>query len=198
MTVFPDQPRKRFVAPARSCARHGFTLIETAMAMVIVGVAIVASMRLFAACSIQNRASTQMTTAMLLAGNVREAMIGLSFSDPTTGRATFGSEAGETLATYNDLDDFNGPANSVSQSFNPPIDSLRGRVTSLSQFTQVVSVMPVWPYKLSGNTSESAPEISPRSTYTGAVRVRVRVLYRMRPTDTPVEVYRCSWVRVDN
>jgi len=165
--------------------------------MVIVGVAIVASMRLFASCSQQNSVSTRMTTAMLLAGNVREAMTGLSFNDPIFGKATFGSEVGETLASYNDVDDFNGPANSVSQSFNPPIDSLRAQIPSMSQFTQVVSVMPIWPYKLAGNTNEAAPEI-PRTTYTGAVRVRVRVLYRTNPTDPQVELYRCSWVRVDD
>src|SRR5689334_3570107 len=174
-----------------------FTLIETGIAMVIVGVAIVASMRLFASCSQQNSVSTRMTTAMLLAGNVREAMTGLSFNDPIFGKATFGSEVGETLASYNDVDDFNGPANSVSQSFNPPIDSLRAQIPSMSQFTQVVSVMPIWPYKLAGNTNEAAPEI-PRTTYTGAVRVRVRVLYRTNPTDPQVELYRCSWVRVDD
>jgi type II secretory pathway pseudopilin PulG len=175
-----------------------FTLIETGIAMVIVGVAIVASMRLFASCSQQNSVATRMTSAMLLAGNIREAMVGLRFNDPISGKATFGSEAGETLATYNDIDDFNGPPNSVSQSFNPPIDSLRASVPSLSQFTQVVSVMPVWPYKLSGNTNESAPEIAPRSTYTGAVRIRVRILYRTNPTDPQVELYRTSWIRVDD
>jgi len=95
------------------------------------------------------------------------------------------------------VDDFNGPVNSVSQSFNPPIDSLRAQIPSMSQFTQVVSVMPIWPYKLAGNTNEAAPEI-PRTTYTGAVRVRVRVLYRTNPTDPQVELYRCSWVRVDD
>src|SRR4029079_5173489 len=67
---------------------RGFTLMETAIAMVIVGVAIVASMRLFASCSQQNSVSTRMTTAMLLAGNVREAMTGLSFNDPIFGKAT--------------------------------------------------------------------------------------------------------------
>jgi prepilin-type N-terminal cleavage/methylation domain-containing protein len=176
---------------------RGFTLIETAIAMVIIGVAIVASIRLFASCSQQNSISTRMTNAMLLAGNIREAMTGLPFNDPTSRQAVFGSEPGETLATYNDVDDFNGAPNSVSQSFNPPIDSLRAQIPAMKQFTQVVSVMPIWPYKLSGNTNEAAPEI-PRTTYTGAVRVRVRVLYRTNPTDPQVELYRASWVRVDD
>lgn len=167
------------------------------MAMVIVGVAIVASMRLFAACSIQNKISTRMTTAMLLAGNIREAMTGLPFNDPVYGRTTFGYEAGETIATFNDVDDFNGPPNATSLSINPPIDSLRTSLPSLSQFTQVVSVMPVRPYKLDGNTNEAAPEIL-RNVYTGAVRVRVRIQYRNKPTDSPVELYSTSWIRVDD
>jgi hypothetical protein len=67
----------------------------------------------------------------------------------------------------------------------------------LSQFTQVVSVRPVRPYKLDGNTNESAPEILP-GVYTGAVRIRVKVQYRLNPADAPVELYSTSWIRVDD
>ena len=47
------------------------------------------------------------------------------------------------------------------------------------------------------NTDTAKPEIG-KGTYTGAVRVRVSVLYRQRPTDVPVEVLRSAWVRLDN
>lgn len=159
--------------------------------MVIVGVGVVASIRLFSACSQQSNTSNQTTTAMLLTSHVREAMVGLSFNDPISGRTNFGFEAGETLNSFDDIDDFDG------QTYNPPVDSLRATITSLGQYSQVVSVVPVFPNKLNSNTNDSALEIS-KTTYTGAARVRVRVLYRAKPTDTAQEVYRASWVRLDN
>jgi prepilin-type N-terminal cleavage/methylation domain-containing protein len=175
----------------RSRRRHGFTLIECALAMIIVGVGVVASIRLFSACSLESREANHMTAAMLLAGHIREAMTQLPFNDPISGRTNFGYEAGETLNSFDDVDDFDG------QTFSPPIDSLRQPITSMGQYSQVVSVVPVFPNKLNSNTNENALEIN-KTTYTGAVRVRVRVLYQRLPSDTPTEVYRASWVRLDN
>jgi hypothetical protein len=161
------------------------------LATIIVGVGIVATMQLFAVCSQQNRNANQMTAAMLLCDNVREAMAGLSFNDPTTGKTTWGAEAGETNAlAFDDVDDFDG------QTFNPPIDSLRATVPNMAQYSQVVSVVPIFINKLNSNTNDSALEIA-KGTYTGAVRVRVQVLYRLNPNSVPQEVYRCSWVRLD-
>lgn len=186
------RPRVRQPRPCarRAARRRGFTLIETALATIIVGVGIVASMQLFATCSVHNRSSNQMTAAMLLCDNVREAMAGLNFNDPTTGKTTWGAEE-SGLAGFDDVDDFDG------QTFSPPIDSLRAPITTMAQYSQVVSVVPIFINKLNSNLNDSALEIS-KGTYTGAVRVRVRVLYRLRPTDVAKEVYRCSWIRMDN
>src|SRR5688572_6612722 len=129
--------------PPRFRARRGFTLIETGLASVIVGVALVATFRLFAACTQQNADSSRMTTAMMLAENVHEAMIGLLFNDPGTGAATFGPENGETLTSYDDVDDFNGELGGPGLTINPPVDSWRNGVPSLGKFTQHVSVWPV-------------------------------------------------------
>lgn len=170
--------------------RRGFTLIETAMATVIVGVGIFGTMTLFAACSNQNNESGQTTVAILLASNVQEAMANVPFNDPVWGRATYGAETGETLATWNDLDDFDGAT------LNPPIDSLRTQLAEMSQYQQVISVVPVYPTQLSSNTSDASPAI-PKTTYTGAARVRVRIMYRPTTSDIWQEVYRCSWIRLD-
>ncbi|HVT90162.1 MAG TPA: prepilin-type N-terminal cleavage/methylation domain-containing protein [Tepidisphaeraceae bacterium] len=186
---------------ARSIASHskrrrGFTLIETALATVIVGVGIVAMMQLFAACTFETRASAQMSTATLLASNIQEAMGGLTFADPSVGHTHFGKETGETLATFNDIDDFD------AGSFNPPIDSLRQQIPTMSKYTQVVSVWPVYPYNLSSNNSEVLPgspiKAANYPTYTGAVRVRVRIMYAANPTDVASEIYQASWIRMDN
>jgi type II secretory pathway pseudopilin PulG len=173
---------------------RGFTLIEAALATIIVGVGIVSTMELFAACSQQAVGANQTTTAMMLANNVHEAVVGLSFADPTFQHQYFGPEPGETLATYNDVDDFDG------SKFNPPIDAQRNKIPSLSQYTQVVSVWPVYPNKLSANsTADTAktPDI-PKTTYTGALRIRVRVMFQATPTATAEEVYEASWVCMDD
>lgn len=179
-----------FSSHSTGLARRGFTLIETAMATIIVGVGIVSTMSLFSMCTVQNRAGGQMTAAMMLAGNIQEAMANLTFSDPVTGRTTFGPETGESLATYNDIDDFEG------LTFSPPIDSLRNQITELSNYSQIISVVPVYPSQISSNTNDASPAI-PETTYTGACRVRVRVLYRSNVSDPWTEIYRYSWIRVD-
>src|SRR5262245_31206809 len=95
--------------------RRGFTLIEAALTTAITGIAFVAIMQLFAACTQQNRIGTNMTTAMLLAGHVQETMNGLSFNDPVQGTTVYGPEPGQALDKYDDIDDFDG------LSFSPPI-----------------------------------------------------------------------------
>jgi len=174
------------------CARRsrGFTLIEAALATVIIGVGVVAAMQAFGAGTRLNRNATHMTAAMLLANNIQEVTAALPFNDPIYGRTTFGPESGEVLGTYNDLDDFDG------MSFNPPIDTSRQPVTGMSQYTQVVNVLPVYIQKLNSNNNDQAPEI-PRTTYTGAVRVLVKIMYRPTPAEQPAEVYSISWIRVD-
>lgn len=187
--MFRTSPRLR--------RRRGFTLIESALAAVIVGVALVASFQLFAACTQQNATSTRMTTAMMLAENVHEAMIGLMFSDPGTGTATFGPETAETLDKFDDVDDFNGPSPGPGMTLNPPVDSRRNALPSLAKFSQHVTVWPVHLNNLATNSDPSAPEL-PQTSYTGAVRICVRVLHQPTPADAPVELYRQSWIRADN
>lgn len=170
--------------------RRGFTLIEAGLATIIVGTGILAAVQLFGVCAQQNMQSNRATVAMMLANNVQEAMGTATFNDPQTGRATYGPEAGETLAGYDDLDDFN------NQTFSPPIDANRTSIPSMAQYSQVVTVRPVFPEQLSSNSNDASPTIA-TSTYTGAVRVRIRVFYRASPTSTADEVYTRSWVRPD-
>jgi hypothetical protein len=66
----------------------------------------------------------------------------------------------------------------------------------MSQYTQVVTVRPVFPEQLSSNSNDASPTIS-TATYTGAARMRVRVLYRPTPTAPAEEVYQRSWLRLD-
>jgi prepilin-type N-terminal cleavage/methylation domain-containing protein len=177
----------------RARSVRGFTLLEAMLASAIVGIGIVSTMRLFATCSIQNRAASQMSVAMNLATNAQEAMGPLTFADPTDWTSSYGLEGGETQANFeslDDVDDFDG------LTFSPPIDSFGNPIDELSQYEQVVSVWPVYPSKLNVNNSSTSPDVT-KGTYTGALRVTVRVLYAADPSATKAEVYRTSWVRLD-
>jgi len=162
--------------------RPGFTLIEAALTTAIVGFGVMATMSLFAACARQNATATRMSAAMMLANNVQEATANLAFSDPIMGKSTFGPEGGETLSSFDDVDDFDG------QSLNPPIDGLRGNISEMSQYTQVVSVDPVDPNQL---TLTLPKTITNRSV----LRIRTRIMYRRSPGEPAEEIYRTDWVR---
>lgn len=168
--------------------RRGFTLIEAALTTFIIGTAVLATVQLFAACTQQNATAAQGTTAMLLASHIQETMAGLPVMDPAYANTYFGPEPGETLPIFNDVDDFDG------SSLNPPIDSTRTKIPQLSQYTQVVTVLPVLANRLSANSNPAALDL-PKSTYTGAVRVQVRIMYQRTPASPSVEVYRTSWLR---
>lgn len=179
----------KIVGRRHSHAR-GFTLIEAALATIIVGTGIMAAVQLFGVCAEQNLQGVHSTAAIMLANNVQEAMGLLSFSDPQLGRATYGSETGESLATYDDLDDFN------NRTFSPPIDANRVSIPSMSQYSQLVTVRPIYPDQLSSNSNDGSPTIA-NTTYTGALRVRVKVLYKQSSTSPAETVYERSWVRLD-
>lgn len=172
--------------------------MEAALATVIVGVGVLASAQLFATCAQQNIHGAQATVAMMLANNIQETTAGAFFRDPQTPSNSFGADPGETLATYDDLDDFNGAAVSSggSLTINPPIDARRQSLPDMAQYSQVVTVRPIYPNQLSSNSNDSSPTIT-NNTYTGAARVRVRVMYRRTPSSPPEEVYQRSWVRLD-
>jgi hypothetical protein len=172
-------------------ARRAFTLPEASLAVMIVGIGFLAVMELFSACTIENARSAQITTAQLLCTNIQEMTASLAFKDPHYATTTWGAESNETLANYNDVDDFDG------LSFNPPLDSTRAIIPQLDRYTQVVTVMPVDPNRPGNNTDPAKPEIG-KGTYTGGVRIRVSILYRGRPTEPQVEVHRAAWVRLDN
>jgi prepilin-type N-terminal cleavage/methylation domain-containing protein len=156
--------------------RRGFTLVEVAVAIVIVGTGSVALMGLTSACTTQNRAAADTTTAAMLAQHVQEMLAELPLSDPTLGTTNFGRETGETVATSDDVDDFNGVT------FAPPVDSSRAALTGLDLFSQVITVTPAAAKQLTANSG----------SYTGAVRVRVDIKKGSNVVHT------LEWIRIES
>lgn len=160
-------------------SRRGFTLIEAALAIVIVGTGCVAAAELFAAVTQSNREARRLTVASSLARHLEEAMAHLPYNDPITRDSTFGFEPGETLPTFNDLDDFH---NFDSTGLAGPIDALRIAIPELDQYAQQVTVTSV------DGLLSSEPG-------TGAMRVDVVVLWQRTPASPQREVTRTSWYR---
>lgn len=158
----------------------GFTLIEAAMTTAIIGIAFVAVLELFSACTRQNRYASNSTVAMMLAQHTQEMMIGLPFADPNPLSAVFGAETGEALANYDDIDDFAG------LSFNPPIDAQRQPIDELSQYTQTITV-----------TNANADQPSASGTAGNALRISVVITYRANESAPVEQVYSYSWLTMN-
>lgn len=161
---------------------RGFTLIEASLATIIVGVGVLAAVQLFHACTSANRAGNHLTTGMLLATHLEEAMTTLPLRDPQSGAV--GSTDGDAVGAFDDIDDFNNAA------FSPPRDSMQQLVSSMPNYTQVVTVTAVQTDMPSSTTVG----------YTGVVRVLVRVLHRADVNATATsgqEVYRATWLALE-
>ncbi len=153
----------------------GFTFIEVLIAILIVGLAIASLLAASSSFTKANSAGMSLSTAEFLIEQIRELTALLPAVDPQTGTSTFGPEAGETLANYDDLDDFDGAG------FSPPINAGKETLNSLAAFSQQITVENV-----SGTNFENV--VSDHSSH--FVRVTVRVLLNSN------EISSASWVRV--
>lgn len=121
--------------PRRRSSRRGFTLLETSMALVIIGVGVLAFVEAQNAFIKNNAWSSQAATATLLAGEIREMTRRLPRHDPVTGiyiESTpngdvlrgWGPESGEvTPADFDDIDDLDGLRFGGDGDFEGPIDA---------------------------------------------------------------------------
>lgn len=154
--------------------QEGFTLIEVLIAILLIGLAIVSLISANGAFTQANAAGAELSTSEFLIEQIRELTTALPVIDPSTGTSTFGPEASETLANYNDLDDFNGA------SFSPPISADRNNLADLSAYTQQITVENV-------SASDFEQVVGNHSSF--FVRVTVRVFLNAR------EISSSRWLR---
>jgi len=153
---------------------RGFSLIEVLFAVLLVGLAIASLMAANGTFTKANGAGTDQSTAEFLVGQIRELTMLLPIVDPETEITTFGPETGETLATYDDLDDFDGAI------FSPPINADRTALSQFPAFSQQVKVE---------NVSASNFEQVVADHSSNFVRVTVSVYLNSR------EISSASWLR---
>lgn len=222
-----DRPSSGAPQAAAGRVRHssgGFTLIETAMATVIIGVGVVAMVDAQEAFTRSTLWSSHATTGTFLANEIREMARHLSRHDPVTGLwldgetlRGWGPEAGEvSVNAFDDLDDldglvfgeggnFPGPINAygevipeIGDDGQPLIDEDGNQVPMLG-WRQRVIVEKVSPFDYATTL--------PRAFFEGAsggwpgrgvggypVRVTVIVTYQSGLAPEPIEVSRVSWV----
>jgi prepilin-type N-terminal cleavage/methylation domain-containing protein len=157
---------------SRGARRRGFTLVETALAMVIIGVGVMALLQLLAAGTMSNGAGTELTTAVNLANNIHEITIGMAFTDATSPNSTTTKES--SVANYNDIWDLNG------DTYSPPLDVRRNPIAGYSNWSQSVTVQTVDP----NNVSAARPNDATQPT----ARVTVVITHNNK------KVYQGSWL----
>lgn len=157
--------------------KSGFSLIEVMIAILLIGLAIAALMASNIAFTKANGAGTDLSTAEFLIEQIRELTMLLPVVDPNTEDATFGPEAVETLANYDDLDDFDG---FNSAALNAPIDANRNPLVELAAFSQQITVE---------NVNASNFELVEDDHGSSFVRVTVSVYLNSK------EICSTSWLR---
>ena len=185
--------------------RFGFTLIETTLTTLIVGLAITALVKQVLTTTQQNRYTQRLTVGTLLAENVREMMAGLPFSDPSNGTLTFGKEGAETLATFNDVDDFDAFDSTVRADIAAgqpvgPVDAARrvitetvGGVTSVPlewvNWRQQIAVDPITDSQnLNGIAAKPYPARN-------CIRITATISYRPPGSTTWEQVVQLRWIK---
>jgi len=135
----------------RSPARPGFTLIETALTTVIVGVGVLALIDAQQGFMRSNEWSTHAATATYLANELREMTRKFPKHDPVTGLwlqvqgntavlRGWGPDAGESeLTDFDDVDDFDGLTLSGSGDADPADGDLPGPVDAFGNVIPEIS-----------------------------------------------------------
>lgn len=169
---------------------RGFTLIEAALATVIVGVGVLAIVEAQQSFHRKNLWAVQSGVATRLGNEIREMTLNLPRHDPVTGTARWGPETGEeTLGDFDDLDDFDGgdgQGTIFSAALgNGPISARREPIPGLEGWSQVVRVRNVHAFEITRTVPDGSSDF---------LQVEVTVSWQAPGADAPAEMTRFSWL----
>jgi len=159
--------------------RRGFWLVESAVAIIVIGIGVVAVVGSHQAWHIQAVVSDQLATGVRLATEIREMTMLLPANDPITGTATWGVENGEIIPR--DIDDLDDLDNAVfsEQSGTGPIDATGTTIVGMTDWEQLVAVNSVNPFDVTQTVSDGTSD---------TMRIEVTVLFDGE------EVTRLVWI----
>lgn len=173
----------------RTRTRRGFTLVETALATVIVGTGVLAIVSAQQVLLEKNEWSSMTSTATWLGNEIREMTLNLPRHDPVTHSEFWGPEADElSLTDYDDVDDFDGLGEGFvfsSQLGNGPINAAREVIEDMDGWEQIVTVHSIDAFDIVTPLGDAE---------TNMVRVEVIVRYQGENDVTPIEMTRISWI----
>jgi len=158
--------------------RGGFTLLEIAVATIIIGVGLTALMATMRAGTSANSSSNKLTTSLFLAQNIHEWTRRLPFRDPDPEDAGNppGPDGGTSPQDFvDDVDDL------MDVTFCPPRDGTGAKILSLPDWSQTITMTWREPDDLLLKTP-AAPTPAPGSTDT--ILVTVDIKYRGTPVYT--------------
>ncbi|MDP7005729.1 MAG: hypothetical protein QF718_05920 [Phycisphaerales bacterium] len=146
--------------------RRGFWLIESAVAIAVVGVGVVAVVGSQQAWHIQAVESEELATGMRLATEIREMSLMLPANDPVTGTSNWGLELGENIPDdIDDLDDLDGVVFSEPLSTGP-IDATATTIVGMNGWAQNITVDCVDPFAVTQTVPDGTSDV---------VRIKVTV-----------------------
>lgn len=146
---------------------RGFSLVEAAVATLIVAGLLVASLEAVGHAASGRRSSAERAEAALLAQMLLSEIVALPYADPQIGTGPLGAEAGEPgRAAFDDIDDYHN----ISES--PPTDSGGIVLVDTTGWSRRVEVA----WVLASDPTQIAP------ADTGIKRIRVIVSRGGAPT----------------
>jgi hypothetical protein len=180
----------RRIQPRKIQDRKAFTLLETALAIVIISTGVLAMMAAQTAFHQKNGWSSQVSIGMRLGNEIREMTLKLPRRDPVTGAATWGPESNElSFDDYDDLDDFDGAGGTglifSADLGNGPVNARREIIPDMAGWSQTVTIVNVDPFDINSVVDDGASEM---------VKVIVVIEYQGPTDDAPQEVTRVSWI----
>lgn len=185
--------------------RPALTLIETCLAIVIIGVGITAAVNLLGTLTKQNVFAAKQTVAILLANNIQELLATIQYQDPRfigVSPPHWGPLAsGETFGPGNPnlgLEYFDGavwgldattPGTAIDAGWNPiPATAANGGLIPINRYSQKVTVT-----KVSKTDLQTA--LADTVTDQGVRRVVIQVWCQPTATATDELIYQTAFLR---
>ncbi len=159
--------------------RRGFWLVESAVAIAVIGIGVVAVVGSQQAWHIQAVASEELATGMRLATEIREMSLLYPANDPITGTSMWGAELGEVIPVdLDDLDDLDGAIFAESDG-SGPLDATGAIIVGMDDWEQRIIVNCVNPFDVMSIVPDGSSEV---------IRIDVAALYAGK------EITRLTWI----